>query len=95
MTQKPDIHNEAVFIEKARQAYDQLTGRRGVRVEYSMSGDHVLLTKPRTGAVVGLYSPSTGRFLDPRMAKVPARGSTKFKIEENTEKTMKKPSESF
>ncbi len=83
MTLKPSIKNEAEAIESARKAYEYLTGGRGIRAKFTKSGEHVLLTKPRTGEAVGLFNPATGRFLDPRIEKLPKRGTPKFYIEEN------------
>lgn len=79
---KPTKPNEADVIESARKAYNQLTGGRGIRVEFSMNGDFVLLSKPRTGESIGLFNPATQRFLDPRIEKLPARGTPKFHIED-------------
>lgn len=87
MTLKPDIKNETALIESAKQAYNHLTAGRGVRVKFIKSGEYVLLTKPRTGEAIGLYNPATGRFLDPRLEKVPKKGTTRFKVEEDTAAT--------
>ncbi len=74
--------SEKQKIEAARRAYNQRTGGRGVKVKFQVVGDNVLLLKPRIGESIALYSPSTNRFLDPRIQTAPVRGTLRYRIEE-------------